>query len=730
MGGRRERIDRLKATLALDEPLSSVEEVSQSRERILVKLGIRTVRDLVTHYPRRYMDLSHVRTIAEARIGESCTISGVIHEMKLKRPRPKLSLVEIALADATGLLMVTVFRQPWLMKKMKAGDHLVIAGKVEFRYGFKTMTNPFMELLAGDHAEGRIIPVHPATEKLSAAWMRRLIANALSLVSGMFDPIPVYLREKHRLMSRGQALQCMHLPKMMDEVAEARRRLVYEELLLLEIFLMKMGNERAKGLDPEQHVVDGQHIIALEQAIPFTLTSEQSQAVHDLLAIMHAPRVANHMILGDVGTGKTVVAAFGIAAAVDSGGQALLLAPTEVLATQHASVLGKLFDASGITYGLLTGSTPRQERADMLSAFSEGRIDVLIGTHALLEDDVVPHRLTFAVIDEQQRFGVEQRARLLGKGTVPDALYLTATPIPRSLALALFGNLSLSYIKERPNDMAHRSTLVLAKKDRGKAYDAALAALCRKEQVYVVCPLIGVDTQARDAKAAGQGASIEEDGGYHPVVSIEVDTDYAADNVTAAVEEAAYLQDKVFVDYKVGLLHGGMSAADKKDIMQGFQDGSIDVLVSTTVIEVGVDVPNATVMIIEDADRFGLSQLHQLRGRVGRGQADAEVFLISASKQEAALRRLSALESSDDGFELASYDLSLRREGDILGNRQSGASALKLVNVVKDGAVIEAANADAAAIIANDPDLMLPEHAALAREVRILFEGGNAVSGG
>ena len=720
--------DRRAAPHALDEPVGRGRQVSPARAKALEKLGIRTVRDLVTHFPRRYVDLSAVRTVADARIGESCTVRGTVHEIKLKRPRPNLPLVEMALVDGTGTLMVTCFRQPWLMDQVRAGDVVAVAGKVEFDYGFKRMTNPYLEKVEGGQAAAMIIPVHPATEKLSPAWMRRLAENALAAVRGLYDPLPLSLREKYRLMSRGSALSCIHFPQTMGEVAEARRRLAYEELLVLELFLMQEGARRSAGRTPVSHVTDGPYLRRLGEALPFSLTGEQDQARRDLRAVMAAPRAANHMILGDVGTGKTAVAAFGLAAAADTGGQALLMAPTEVLAVQHGRSLGPLLDAAGVTYDVLTGSTPAAEREAILARVAGGTTDVLIGTHALLEDDVAPRNLTLVVIDEQQRFGVDQRARLLAKGEAPDAVYLTATPIPRTLALALFGSLTLSYIREKPHAGAARATRVVTKERRGVAYDAAREALGRGEQVYVVCPLIGKGTEERDAKAAA--ARDEEDGAAHPVVSIESEADLAGDDVAAATREAAMLQSSTFADYEVALLHGGMTAAEKKQVMDRFRAGEIGVLVATTVIEVGVDVPNATVMIIEDADRFGLSQLHQLRGRVGRGEKPAEVFLVSASKQDAALQRLGAMERTDDGFELASFDLSLRREGDILGNRQHGASGLKLVNVVRDGRIIEAAHADAAALLEEDPALEAPEHRALAREVRILASHADAPSGG
>ena len=691
-----DRPDRLAATLALDESVGRVRLVSPARARALDGLGIRTVRDLATHFPRRYIDLSRKATVAAGVIGEQCTVEGAVHEIKLKKPKPRLTLVELSLVDGTGVLMVTCFRQPWLMDQVKPGMRIAVAGKLEFNYGFKRMTNPYLEVLDGEGAaEGMIIPVHPACEKISAAWMRRLVGNALEAVRGLHDPLPLELRAKYRLMSRGAALSCIHFPHAMDEVAEARRRLVYEELLLLELMLMRESRERTDGCEPVVHAVDGPRMTALAEAVPFRLTDEQEEAKRDILAALAAPQTANHLLLGDVGTGKTVVAAFALAAAADTGAQALLMAPTEVLARQHGKSLGPLFDAAGISWAVLTGSTPLAEREAVL----------------------------------------EQRAKLLAKGDAPDALYLTATPIPRSLALALFGNLTLSYLKHRPHDAAQRTTFVHQKADRGHAYDAARAALARGEQVYVVCPLIGQDSGERDAKAADGGSGgrrreADEEAYEYAAISIETDDDLEGDDVAAAAKEASYLQGTVFADYRVELLHGRMPASEKQAVMQRFRDNETQVLVATTVIEVGVDVPNATVMIVEDADRFGLSQLHQLRGRVGRGEKAAEVHLVSASKSDAALTRLSAMVDTDDGFELASYDLSLRREGDILGNRQHGASGLKLVNVMRDGAVIEAAHADAAAILEEDPNLELPAHRALAREVRIVYANDHVAQGG
>ena len=729
-------IDRTKATLALDAPVTSVRLVSPKRAQALGKLNITTVRDLLGNYPRRYIDMSRVATIAEARIGDTCTIKARVHEVKVKRPKPRVVLAEVSIVDDTGVLIITAFSQPWLADQLKPGATVAVSGEVAFNYGYKRMTNPFIEELegAGEDFHGMIVPVHPLTGAIKAGMMRRLVDNALAEVAGIIDPVPLSLRAKYRLMSRGNALSCIHFPHAMNEQREARRRLAYEEVLLLELMLMQEGSERSDGREAACHIVDGPCMKALSQAIPFSLTSEQEQARDDILARMSADRAMNHMLLGDVGTGKTVVAAFACACAADTGGQALFMAPTEILARQHASSLGPLFDAAGISWDILTGATPPDERPAILQRAAAGETNVLFGTHALLENDVVLANCTLAVIDEQQRFGVDQRATLLAKGPCPDALFLTATPIPRTLALALFGNLSLSYIRERPRTSAPRTTHLHTLSDRGVAYDAAQAALARGEQVYVVCPLVGEKGAANEngsGDSAGKKTARDEEDAYEfERIVIEEERDMAGTNVSAAEAEAAFLQSKVFVDHEVGLVHGKLPAAEKQAVMDRFRNGENGVLVATTVIEVGVDVPNATVMIVEDADRFGLAQLHQLRGRVGRGKAPGEVHLISGTKSEKALERLAAMESTDDGFELASYDLSLRREGDILGNRQHGASLLKLVNVVRDGRLIEAAHADAEAILEEDPALESPQYRALAREARVVYKRAEDLAGG
>lgn len=714
-------IDRLAAALRLDEPATSVAGVSPSRAAALARLGVHSVRDLLGHFPRRYIDMSSLQSIASAPIGRPATIVAEIHEVELKHPKPRLDLVEVTLTDGTSTLIATFFRQPWLAKTLARGMRVSVAGMVEFGYGFKRMTMPFLDRLDADDdvLSGMIVPVHRGTQALAAAPMRRLVKNALSACAGMHDPLPHRLRSRYRLMSRSCALRCIHFPRSQAELKQARRRLAYEEVLLLELRMMRDERRRATGA-PCAHRTDGPAFRALQGALPFELTDDQRRAIGEVKADMARPARMNRMLLGDVGTGKTVVAAFALAIAADSGGQAFMMAPTEVLARQYAAQIGPLLQAAGVAWTLVVGSSSAEERAESLAALAEGRVAAVFGTHALLEDDVRAPSCSLVVIDEEQRFGVDQRERLRAKGEAPDFLSMTATPIPRTLALALYGSMELSYLRQAPGGRGTRTTKVVGFRERGKAYDAALAACARGEQAYVVCPLVGAkpaaDAKPRRMRGGFASEDAEDEPGY-----IESDADMLGDNPKAAEAEAAFLQAKTFSAYTVGLLHGRMKADEKRAVMERFRAGEVDVLVSTTVIEVGVDVPNATVMVVEDADRFGLSQLHQLRGRVGRGEKPGEVYLVAATSDARATERLAAMERTEDGFELAEYDLATRKEGDILGNRQHGAAVLKLVNVVRDGALIEAAHDDAAALLAADAQGESPEARLLYREADALF---------
>lgn len=721
-------LDRLHATLALENPVTSVKQVSDTRARILYQsFGVKTLRDLLGLYPHRYIDMSALASIQQAEIGKQYTIAATVYDIKQKRPRPRLSLVEISLVDESGLMLVTCFNQPWLMESLGKGQRISVSGKVEFSYGFKRMTNPLIVVHEeGEAIEGVVLPVHPSVAKIPRTTMRRLITNALDSVRDLYDPLPLYLRSRYKLYSRAQALRGVHNPHSLADANQARRRLRYEELFFLELELIEQEQKRIEGVVPFEHIIQGPCQDALRAVMPFALTEDQKAAIATISNTMAQAYPMNHLLLGDVGTGKTMVAAFALAACADTGTQALMMGPTEVLVRQYGASLGPLFDQIGITWATLTGSTSTKERQDILDQLQAGTLQVLFGTHALLENEVKPKRCSLICIDEQQRFGVEQRQTLVEKAPGADILSMTATPIPRSLALALYGGLSLSYLRKAPAKQGGRQTKVCHFSEEGIAYDALRAALDRGEQAYVICPLIGLDLPEKE-KGASSAEYLEEDS--HSTIEYaaiewgiehdEVDAALSGDSISAATMHAKVLQEQIVPQARVGLLHGKMGSAEKDAMMEQFRAGEIDVLVSTTVVEVGVDVSNATVMIIEDADRFGLAQLHQLRGRVGRGTLPGSVFLVSRSKAPQALERLRVMEQVDDGFTLSEYDLSLRREGDIFGSRQHGRSRLALVNVMRDKAIIEAAYHDARSCYFGG-DLSTDERNLLKRELQVL----------
>ena len=597
------------AVSALFSPVSNARYAAGARTKLLAKLGIESVWDLVTCYPRRYLDMSKVATAASAPIGETCTVVGQVYEISERQTRQRKSLVTATIVDETGAMQAVWFSQRWIMNKLKKGMTVALSGKVEFKYGYKQMNSPFSDVLldptdadsqAADLSErSLVIPIHRATSGLTQSWMRRLISAAVTDLDAAGDPLPADLRDSHRLMRRAAALRAIHFPHSMEERQAARTRLAYDEVLALQLYMLMHRNEELSGIEPHCHVTDGPALAALRAALPFSLTDEQEDAVAAILADMAAPQVMNRLLEGDVGTGKTIVAAHALAAAADSGSQAAMMAPTSVLAAQYRDKLGPLLDECGVTWALLTGATSASERAHIIEGVASGAISVLFGTHALLEDDVPFARLTLAVIDEQQRFGVEQRSALTNKGRGADLLSMTATPIPRSLALALYGDLTCTYLRKKPRPGATVTTTVIDKRRRDKAYEAVREALSRGEQAYIVCPLVGVPEKRSKA-----GEDAEDDAPFKIADDIARGVELA--DATAAENLAAALQRQTFSDYRVGLLTGRMRPAEKERVMADFSAGRIHVLVSTTVIEVGIDVPNATVMLIEDAELFGL----------------------------------------------------------------------------------------------------------------------------
>ncbi len=695
---------RVQRTLSLADGISCLRYVSGQRQKALERLGLLRVRDVLLHLPHRYLDFTNVTSIAYADVGMDATIVGVVDRIQLKTPRRNMQIVELSVVDSTGVIIASFFKQPWLAKQIHQGDAIALSGKVTFAFGFKQMRSPFHEVIgSGDEpmSYARLLPVHPVGEGLSASWMRRIVSAALHDKGDVCDPVPSELTARLGLMSFARALREIHYPASLVSAEQARRRLAYDELLTLQLALLTRQRVTLEDITPYVHRVDGPHKQALQKTLPFELTDEQRVAVDEILGDMASEQVMNRLLLGDVGTGKTVVAMMAIAAVADSGNQAAVMAPTSVLARQYAEKLGGLLDEAGITWALITGATPAAERARMSEAVAKGEICCVFGTTALLSDDMEFARLSLVVIDEQHRFGVNQRLALRRKGSAADLLTMTATPIPRTLALSVYGDLSCSRIRHRPRAGAGITTKVVAPQSVDLAFGAIRDAVAAGHQAYVICPLVDERDDGKDLDDVPERSRS------------------GAKQLHAATSTMQELERSAFRGMRLALLTGRMSADEKDAVMVRFRSGDVDVLVATTVVEVGVDVPNATAMLVYDADRFGLATLHQLRGRVGRGDVAGTVYLECAAKKGTPAReRLAALEATSDGFELAELDLKLRREGEVLGYRQHGGATLSVCDLDSDEDLVVAAHEDARAIARDDPTLSGPMHAALAIECR------------
>ncbi len=701
----------------LDASVSSIRAISDSRAKNLAKLNIHKVRDLLTHFPYRYIDLTNIASCANAPIGQQATVIGTIDSVRQKKPRPYLDIIEAAIVDDTGILLGVWFRQPWMAKRLKQGMRVALGGKVTFDYGYKRIVSPTFEVLNDSSAAPRMlmIPVHHATQGITTAFMRRFVANALEACCDIHDFLPLFLRQQYGFMNRKAALFAIHFPQSKSQYEQARRRLAYEEVLCLQLKMMSLRLKETADTKPIVHTCAAETKEELSALLPFELTPDQKTSVDEILQDMCCPTCMNRMLLGDVGCGKTIVAAFALVCAARSGHQGAMMAPTEVLAQQYGKKLGGFLDKLDITWATLTSSTKAKEKKEIAAGLADGSIQIVFGTHALTEPNLDFADLSLVIIDEQHRFGVNQRAALRAKGAGSDLLVMTATPIPRTLALTLYGDLQTSYIRTRPANRAKTKTKVISRNAKGKAYEKIAKAVEAGRQAYIICPLVGLSAEARK--------DFEEEGGSN----LELDMQADVSDKKAAENEARFLASKVFPQFKVGLLTGKMKSDKKRETMKEFSDGDIDILVATTVVEVGVDVPNATVMLVEDAQMFGLAQLHQLRGRISRSSVAGQFFLVADfGKDDSALKdRMQALCNTDDGFELAELDLQARKEGNVVGKTQHGQGALKLVNVIDDEHLIKQAHKDAQSMLKSDPQLCTrdckEDNLALSREIAIRF---------
>ncbi|MGI8426867.1 MAG: ATP-dependent DNA helicase RecG [Actinomycetota bacterium] len=682
----------------LHVPITELSGVGPKQAETLAgsKFQIRSVQDLLQHYPRRHLDFSDTQSIRNLKAGDEVTVIGEVKRVQAVNPRNRRAPVKISVFDGTSSLSLAFFNQPWRAKQLSPGTLIAAKGKVTMFRGERQMSSPLVDVIKDPGEAIKIVPQYPATADIHTAWLRRIIRSALDKFA-LADPLAPAIRDKHRLDARSSAMANYHFPQEMAQKFQARRRLVFDELFTLQLGLAyrKHRIERdTPGIQFSAHKLADSFIGSL----PFDLTGAQQRVIGELCSDMARAIPMHRLLQGEVGSGKTVLAVYAALVAVEGGYQAAIMAPTEVLANQHfitmmnllesvgfaggAQAAGQMGLFGGITLALLTGGVGAANRRQALSKIADGSVNIAVGTHALIQEGVEFSNLGLAVVDEQHRFGVRQRVALKEKtaaqADAPDVLIMTATPIPRTLAFTLYGDLDVSILDELPKGRPPIKTEVIDEGGRQRAYDLVRSEVRQGRQAYVITPLIEESDklEVRSAKA-----------------------------------EALRLETEVFPDLTVGLMHGAMRPAQKELVMERFRRGEVDVLISTTVVEVGVDVPNATVMLIEDADRFGLSQLHQLRGRIGRGQHRSTCLLLAAAPEEdedeqlPSRRRLEVMESTLDGFELANKDLEFRGTGTILGGRQSGFSDLKLTQLLKDIELLKAAREEAFGVIEDDPDL-------------------------
>lgn len=741
-GGKSAKPKPAPPPLTLDAPLGIVPGIGPSLSKAFARLEVRTVEDLLYHFPHRYDDYSSRKTIAELVVGETETIVGELAESKSFTTRSMLGGVNLTLRDETGTLAITFFGQKWLVNQIKVGERIVVSGKVTAFNGRLQMNGPKWEPYREDaliHA-GRLVPVHPLTkgmyERNARTTIKKVIDLAVPLVR---EYLPDEVRERAKLVPLAHALDQIHFPDSQQQLALARYRLGFDEFLCIQLGVLQR-KQLWQGVPGYKLTIHQDVHADFQSKLPFEFTGAQRRALDEIFADIQRPVPMARLVQGDVGSGKTVVAAAALLQAIANGFQGALMAPTEILAEQHyrglKQVLGQVrvprdakdlaehsnewkqrvepgqlqrmaelkrllgmtdeedMEGAGVRVALLTGSLKTKERKRVLESIAQGEVDLVIGTHALIQESVQYNSLGLVVIDEQHRFGVEQRERLKGKGHHPHLLVMTATPIPRTLALSIYGDLDASVIDERPPGRQPIKTRWIQQAEVAKAHKHIRKEIEAGRQAFVICPLVEESDKLE---------------------------------LASAVETQEYLQHEVFRDLRIGLVHGRMTQIEKDEVMTAFRDRHFDILVATAVVEVGIDVPNATTILILGAERFGLAQLHQFRGRVGRGQHQSFCIVVSDVDNEVTEQRLRALEESEDGFVLADVDLKLRGPGEFFGRRQSGTPDLKMARL-GDTRLLHAARLEAERILQSDPALASPEHALLKAKVNLFWANAGASS--
>ena len=669
----------------LEKDIQYVKGIGPKKAYKLNKLGIFTLKDLLYYFPRQFEDRNNLKKIMQLDNEEKATIKVLVVGINTTEPRKGLTLTKVDVRDETGYAKLVFFNQPHISKTIRSGDSILVFGKVKKEFKSIELSSCEVEQLTNSPKNTcKIMPIYPLTYGITNKEIINIIKSVINSEEFKIrEYLPKRIIEKYKLCSIDYAIKNIHSPTSKEALKIALYRIVFEEFLILQLglFMYKNGSDEVEGIK----FTYNDKLEEVRNSLPFKLTGAQDRALKELMEDMKSNKVMNRLVQGDVGSGKTVVALLALTFCVLNGYQGALMAPTEILAEQHYISLTETLGKFGIRVDLLVGSLTKKKKENVLQKIKNNEIDILIGTHALIEDKVEFNNLGLVITDEQHRFGVRQRSKLSEKGMNPDILVMTATPIPRTLALILYGDLDISIIDELPPGRQPIETIAVDKSKRDRAYNS----LVRKEvekgrQVYIVCPLVE-ESESIEAKAA-----------------------------TELVEE---LKLEYFSDLRVGLLHGKMKASEKDAIMKSFKDKEIDILVSTTVIEVGVNVPNATLMIIENAERFGLAQLHQLRGRVGRGKHQSYCILIYASKSEVCRQRMSIMEETNDGFKISEKDLEIRGPGEFFGTRQHGLPELKVANIFKHMKILKLAQQEARYIIGNDQKLSSYENKYLKLEI-------------
>lgn len=706
--------------VALNDSIRYLTGVGPKLAEKFASLGVETAEDLLRYYPRRYLDRSKIAPLKNVKIGSEVTVIGTVVRIDKKfSPRTKKKILTVDISDGEGYLSAVWFNNWWHADKMPEGTEVSFSGKVVFNYGKLQMSNPAYDILGdgGDGRDGfgdltggqaplqtqnrlvggltpvsarntgRIISLYPANAEIQTNTIRRIVTNLLAGLGYIDDSLPPEIIRERSLMPLNDAYRQIHLPDTIDGLRAARKRLIYDELFFVELGL---GMRKARLERTEQgvsHTITGKLIDEFYSGLPFEFTGSQKRVLAEIAGDLADTKPMHRLLQGEVGSGKTAVAVAALVMAVNGGYQGAIMAPTEVLAEQHAVKIAELLPPT-VRLAILTGSTPAADKTALLSRIATGQVDIVAGTHAVIQEGVEFGNLGLAVVDEQHRFGVRQRIGLRKKGASPDVLVMTATPIPRTLALTLYGDLDVSVLDELPAGRREIETIVAGKKQRKDAYELIRQQIVMGRQAFVVCALVDESDKME---------------------------------LKAATAEAARLREEIFPDLKVALLHGRMKSAEKDAVMTAFRAGETNILIATTVIEVGIDVPNATVMLVENAERFGLSQLHQLRGRIGRGEHKSFCILFADPVTEDAAERIKAFEETTDGFALAEADLRIRGEGQIFGAKQSGLPDFKIASIVRDIEILIQARDDAFALVANDEKLA--QHPELLSEVKKRFTG-------